>query len=217
MDLPRGMFGCEEAVVRRMQRLCELGVKIVLAHNIASIRTAAGLGLTVCGGEGCNVTNYDTLLSLRQMGADDITLSPELTLSEAGEIGDGGLLLYGRMPLMLSRNCPAANGQGCGQCKRGDESIPFLTDRKNIAFPVVCRYGCAEVLNSRPLWMADRLREVGFASFGLLWFTIESGDETQRILAAYREGTPAQGEYTRGLYYRGSDHTRAAVSRHTSG
>ena len=217
MDLPRGMFGCEEAVTRRMEELRALGVKIALAHNLASVRTAAALGLTVCGGEGCNVTNSNTLLCLRRMGAASLTLSPELTLSEAGEIGDGGLLLYGRLPLMLTRNCPAANGGGCGRCQDGGQSPPVITDRKNIAFPLVCRYGCTEVLNSRPLWMADRMREVGFASFGMLWFTIETGEETQRVLAAYREGAPSQGEYTRGLYYRGSDQTRAAASRHTPG
>lgn len=213
MDLPRGMFGCEDGIVQRMKRLHELGVETALVHNLASVRFAAGMGLLVCGGDGCNVSNANALQSLCEMGAAHLTLNPELTLSEAREIGQGGLLLYGRLPLMLTRNCPVANGGGCRYSGGDCGADRGLTDRKSITFPVVCRYGCSEVLNSRPLWMADRFGEVAFASFGLLWMTTETGEEASKVIAAYEQGASPAGDYTRGLYYRGSDQTRAASLR----
>lgn len=109
------------------------------------------------------MSNANALQSLCEMGAAHLTLNPELTLSEAREIGQGGLLLYGRLPLMLTRNCPVANGGGCRYSGGDCGADRGLTDRKSITFPVVCRYGCSEVLNSRPLWMADRFGEVAFA------------------------------------------------------
>jgi len=100
---------------------------------------------------------------------------------------------------MLTRNCPAANAGGCKNC----ETAPFLTDRKGIRFPVQCYGACSEVLNSVPLYMADRLREVRNQDFGVLRFTIESAREAEEIIGRYLAGSPDDGEHTRGLYYRG--------------
>ena len=104
---------------------------------------------------------------------------------------------------MLTRNCPAANSaKGCLHCT----AAPELTDRKGVHFPVQCYGACSEVLNSVPLWMADRLAEVKQMDFGVLRFTTETREEQQSILEAYlhADGTPpAQGTFTRGLYYKG--------------
>ena len=181
-----------------------------LAHNLASVRATAELGLRVCAGDGLNISNAPAARSLRRAGAADWILNPELTLPQAEAVGEGGLLLYGRLPLMLTRNCPVANGGDCRFLGGSCEGQGRLTDRKGIDFPVVCRYGCSEVLNSRPLWMADRLRETAFASFGMLWLTIETREEASRVLTAYEQDGPPPEEYTRGLYYRGSSETRAS-------
>ena len=208
MDLPRGLFGWESRLTARMEHLGSLGVDSVLAHNLASVWAARRLGLSVYGGDGLNLGNSAAVEAALSMGVTDGVIHPECTLSDAKAVGWGGLVLYGRLPLMLTRNCPVANGGGCRKQGGSCQGQGNLTDRKGIDFPVVCRYGCSEVLNSRPIWMADRLREVNFASFGLLWFTVESGEEAQSVLEFYQKGGLPPREYTRGLYYRGSRQAR---------
>jgi len=115
--------------------------------------------------------------------------------------------VYGRLPLMLTRNCPAANSpKGCLHCSK---ALPELTDRRGIKFPVRCFGACSEVLNSVPLFLADRLSEVRSTDFGTLLFTDESPAEAANIIEAYRaalRGEPVarkESGFTRGLYNRG--------------
>ena len=69
----------------------------------------------------------------------------------------------------------------------------------------MCENGYSQVLNSRPIYMADRLKETDFADFNLLWFTNESAEECKAVMQQYTDGAPAPAkeEFTRGLYYRG--------------
>ena len=211
LDLPRGLFGMEQALKQRLAEARDAGVTHVWAGNLGadSIRAAAlakELGMTVHGGFSLNVTNSAAIEWYAAFGLADTELSFELALSAAAALGGElprGLVLYGRLPLMLTRNCPAANSaKGCLHCT----AAPELTDRKGVHFPVQCYGACSEVLNSVPLWMADRLAEVKQMDFGVLRFTTETREEQQRILEAYlrADGTPpAQGTFTRGLYYKG--------------
>ena len=47
-------------------------------------------------------------------------LSFELTIDEANQINseDTGIIAYGRLPLMLTRNCPVKNNIGCEKCRK---------------------------------------------------------------------------------------------------
>ena len=128
-------------------------------------------------------------------------MSAELTLDNAEKIGGSvkrGIIAYGRLPLMLTRNCPMKNAGTCGDCQRKG----YLTDRMGIRFPVVCTNGCSEILNSRPIYMGDRLSEIKNMDFITLYFTKESSESVNAVLDAYRKGKKASGEFTRGLYYR---------------
>ncbi|MGX8691792.1 MAG: U32 family peptidase, partial [Eubacteriales bacterium] len=75
-------------------------------------------------------------------------------------------------------------------------------DRKGIRFPVVKNGDAYELLNSRPLYLADSL-DVPRGLFRLCWFTTETEEEVRDILQAYKDGTPAGTEFTRGLYQKG--------------
>jgi len=159
-------------------------------------------GFNIHAGLGSNIYNDQALEALADLGTTEVTLSFELTLEQAGVIKGSlprGLIAYGRLPLMLTRNCPAANGIACKDCG-GQEQ---LTDRMGIRFPIVCKNGCAEVLNSRPLYMADRLAEIKNMDFILLYFTLEKSRECADIIREYKKGAAPAGEFTRGLYYRG--------------
>ena len=79
----------------------------------------------------------------------------------------------------------------------------MITDRKGTSFPVMCNFGCSELLNSRPLYMGDRLREISNVDFRMFRFTDETREEAESVLLAYEKGEKPKGEFTRGLYYRG--------------
>ena len=78
-----------------------------------------------------------------------------------------------------------------------------MTDRKGLTFPVVCSGGCSEILNSKPVYMADKISEIKNVSFLLLYFTTETKEEAAEISEAYRTGKAPSGDFTRGLFYRG--------------
>lgn len=199
--LPRGMFGNETEITERLARLWETGVRHVLTGNLGGVKTALEMGFTVHGDFGLNVFNSASLQVLSQMGVASQTLSFELRLQQMNRMKKevpAGAILYGRLPLMLTRNCPVKNELSCKQCGRSAS----LTDRKGIRFPVRCDFGCSELLNSRPVYMADRVREVQL-DFGTLLFTTESRREAGAVIDACLAGEAPKGEFTRGLYYRG--------------
>ena len=61
-----------------------------------------------------------------------------------------------------------------------------------------------ELQNCRPLYLGDRpeWKKLGLA-YGRLRFTTETAEECVRVFQDYRNGTPAPGQFTRGLYERG--------------
>ena len=66
-----------------------------------------------------------------------------------------------------------------------------------------CRFGSAEVLNAHPIYLGDRMGELGEMDFLLFFFSDEPRQMVDAVLDAYRKGKPAKGKFTRGLYYRG--------------
>ena len=196
VELPRGLFGMEEQLEKRLITLKKAGIKNALCGNIGSYRLAQRLGFQVFGDFGLNVFNSE---AARQVHSP--ILSFELTVDEANQINaaDTGIVAYGRLPLMLTRNCPVKSNIGCERCRKNGS----LTDRKGITFPVVCSpYPCVEILNSVPLYMADRMKEIK-TDFIHFYFTDESRNDVEKIAALYEARGKADFEYTRGLYYRG--------------
>ncbi|MDE6723417.1 MAG: U32 family peptidase [Eubacterium sp.] len=196
VELPRGLFGKEEQLEKRLVQLKKAGVKNALCGNLGSYRLAERLGFQVFGDFGLNAFNSG---SANQINSP--ILSFELTIDEANRINaeDTGIIAYGRLPLMLTRNCPVQNNIGCEKCRKNGS----LTDRKGMVFPVVCSpYPCVEILNSVPLYMADRMHEIK-TDFIHFYFTNESKEEIEKIAALYKNRSKADFDYTRGLYYRG--------------
>ncbi|MCH5317384.1 MAG: U32 family peptidase [Eubacterium sp.] len=196
VELPRGLFGKEQMLAKRLEELKKIGVKYALCGNLGAYRLAEKMGFKVYGDFGLNVFN-----SISASKINSPILSFELTLDEANRINanDTGLIAYGRLPLMLTRNCPVKNNIGCEKCKKRGA----LTDRKGARFPVVCSpYPCVEILNSVPLYMADRLHEIK-TDFVHFYFTDEEKSKIEKIISLYEKGEKANFDFTRGLYYRG--------------
>ena len=198
-DISRaGLFS--NALEERLKKAKEQGFTAVLVQNIGHIEAAKKSGLTLIAGQGMNIFSSRTLLTLKDTGFKGAVLSPELTASEINKIvphTETVLFAYGRLPLMLTKNCPASF-EGCKNCN-GDR---FLTDRKGIRFPIRCRMGYSELLCDRPVWLADRQKEFSVDAF-LLYFTDESKERIAQIIKAYKNNTPADIPFTRGMYYRG--------------
>ncbi|MBQ1544806.1 MAG: DUF3656 domain-containing protein, partial [Clostridia bacterium] len=216
VEIPRALYEVTGDGTSRVEQQLDTakahGAAFAFAGTLDGVVLAQKHGLPVLGGPTLNVYNSTALAEYRKLGVKDLTVSIEMTLDEIGAlkdfVPDGHpaapfrklFLAYGRTPLMLFRNCPIQNSMSCDQCRRQQS----LTDRKGVQFPVRCVNGAAELLNSRPIWMADRLHEVHGIDALLLWFTVETPKEAADILTATAaQQPPATEEFTRGLYYRG--------------
>lgn len=203
VEVPRAVFGIEKAIGKRLEKLRALGINDVLANNLGAVKLGLDFGFKVHGGFGLNAANSFAARFLEKLGLCDCTLSFELRLDQAKDIGGSigkGIVAYGRLPLMLVRNCPLSR-IGCAGCGgRG-----YLTDRMGKKFPVMCSgFGFSEVLNCVPLYLADIRDELWAFDFLMLHFTDEGKDEAAKVTRQYLEGgEPKKEGFTRGLYFRG--------------
>ena len=101
---------------------------------------------------------------------------------------------------MLFKNCPLKNGISCKDCDKNG----VITDRLGVEFPIRCRMGYSELLNSVPLWLADRKAELDGFDFIILYFTREDNKRAAQVINAYKNGLSPDTKHTRGLYYRGT-------------
>ena len=201
VELPRGISN-EKYILSRLATLKEKGVGVAFCSTLAATELAKAAGLGTVAHFGYNVFNSASLEYQAEQQALAAVLSPEMLIKDMAELPCAvpkGIISYGRLPLMLTRNCPVKNGASCAECGRNEG----LTDRKSTTFPVRCTNGYSELLNSKVIWLADRKREYDFLDFQLLYFTDESSERVEEVLAAYKAGSAPDCEFTRGLYYRG--------------
>ena len=202
VSVPRLLCGAEEKAQRLLLRAKNLGITAALCGTLDAVAIARKCGLEVHLGFSMNVFNSLSVLEFERIGVKSITLSPELTLAQCAAIGgevQRGIIAYGRLPLMLTRNCPVKNAVSCAECRKKGA----LTDRMGVSFPVMCHGNYQEILNSRPIYMGDRTEEIKNVDFMSFLFTREKAKSVDAVLDAYRKGKKAKGDFTRGLCYRG--------------
>lgn len=203
VEIPRGMFGSEAQVEKQLKLARDCGVTHALVNNIGAIHLAARQGFALHGGFGLNLMNTQSLDWAQETGLCDTELSFELTARQIGALGGKikrGILAYGRLPLMLTRNCPQKNARvSCKAC--GGKSC--LTDRKKQRFPIQCAYTCTEILNSVALCLFDCLDRFSGIDFFVLRFSVENHVEKEESFYAFQERKHLDKAITRGLYFRG--------------
>ena len=190
---------------RDLVTLRELGVEEALAGNLGLLRRAAQLGFRVRGDYGLGVYNSQTLKELKRLGLISAAASFELKLAQVRDLSKSipvELLVYGRLPLMITENCIIHNHSGRHTCG----NVNLLTDRKGERFPVMKAWGCRnEIYNAKKLFLADKAadwRRLGLWGARLM-FTTENAPECVQVLERYLDrGSYQPNEYTRGLYYR---------------
>lgn len=151
-----------------------------------------------------NVWPYNSMTAefYKREGIKGICLSPELNLAQIRDMQTDlpcEAVIYGRLPLMLSRHCFVKSKRG--NCERDCS----LIDRTGTVFPCVCDKYSHMLLNSVPIYMGDKADEFQNTCVHDLRvvFTIEDGNTCRRVLELVREKAPLEGAYTRGHYYRG--------------
>ncbi len=202
VDIPRGITS-EKLIFDKLSTFKEKGFDIALCGNLSAVAIAKELGFKVIADTGLNIHNSEALKTIENMGIKAAVASPELTLNSIKTLCTTlptGIVSYGNIPLMLFKNCPIKNGKDCNNCdKKGT-----LTDRLGTKFPVRCRLGYSELLNSVPIWLADRQPELKSIDFQVLYFTNETPKDVESVINAYKNGKGCDNSYTRGLYYKGT-------------
>ena len=209
VTLPRICWDRErEALDQQLSAARSQGVTDALVGTLDLIAPARDQGFALRGDFGLPVFNSQAIKELKRMGFASCTASFELKLAQIRDLSkliDLEVLVYGRLPLMITENCILKNRDG--GCRRSCEGQNrLLVDRKGERFPVLRAPGCrSEIFNAKRLYLADKAndyRRVG-AWAARLSFTTESAQECLHIARQYLgQERPALDDITRGLYYR---------------
>ena len=207
--LPRIVHDSELDRLKDDLRLVKrMGVKEALVGNLGLLLPVRELGFRIRGDFGLNVYNSGAVNFLKELDLKSLTLSFEMTLPQIRDVSKAvpcELLIYGRLPLMITENCLIRGRTGSCTCNL---STGKLVDKTGAEFPIIkdgdkCR---SVLLNGKKLNWLDRQEDL--SRLGLwatrLYFTTENAKEVDNVLSAYGNPPPFDpGAGTRGLYLRG--------------
>lgn len=196
--------------VKKEGEQCEISAPKIMAQNIGQLDFTK----EVYGGERLNATNSATCELLASRGVKRVTLSPELNIKEIREITQNTatpceVIAYGRLPVMVMENCVIKSQ---GYCSKSG-GVYELSDRMGERFPIMCENCRNILLNSVPIYMADKVSDLVSLNVDAirLKFTTESTTEVKKVIAAYKQalsGATPKGVFdkiTRGHFYRGAE------------
>ncbi len=197
-----------EDVLAALEFLADQGVDEALIGNLGQIPLARRAGMKLRGDFGLNVFNSRTVDVLHDGEFLSATASFELRMVQIRDLRksiDLEMIVYGRLPLMVSDQCVIRQSAGRCAC-----SAPVqMSDRTGNVFHVAKEFGCRNVIyNAHKLYLADRKSDV--ESCGVwgarLMFTTESARECVEVAKSYLGLSDYRPNVlTRGLYYRGVD------------
>lgn len=187
-------------------RAAENGVQEAVVGNMGHIFFARRAGMRVRGDFGLNVFNSFTEEVLQQAGLVSATASFELRVAQIRDLAksiDTEMIVYGRLPCMITEQCIIRNSAGRCNCKVPNN----LADRRGALFPVLPAFGHRnQIFNAHKLYLADKHEDYETAGlWGVrLMFTTETPHECVAVTQSYLGLTDYRPNgLTRGLYYRG--------------
>ena len=209
--LPRIVHDDElPAIVEQLNLVRRCGIRDALVGNLSLLNPVKEAGYRIHGDFGLNIYNSRALEMAKRLELETATLSFEMTMPQIRDVSKilpCELLVYGRLPLMVTENCLIRGRTGECTCHTG---ATRLTDKTGADFPIIkdgtsCR---SVLLNGRKLSWLDRQEDL--AQLGVwatrMYFTTESPREVDRVLSDYLNPAPFDpGTCTRGLYLRGLD------------
>ena len=108
-------------------------------------------------------------------------------------------MIYGYQTLMISAQCLTRTTIGCSR----QETVRFMKDRRGVLFPVRndCSICTNTIYNSVPLELISLREEIASLGAGSLryHFTVESGEETARILRGELPEHITRGHFRKGV------------------
>lgn len=193
-------------VLLALRELKAAGLEQVLCTSLGQPALLAPLGFTLRGDFGMNILNSQSIKEVKSLGLSSCTLSFEQSFNQIKELSMGmdcEVIIYGRLPLMITENCIIHKHHGVHVCHNGSMA---LIDKTGRSYPLLPEKGCRNTLyNAEKLWLADKKED--YSRLGCrtlrLCFTTENSKECLRVLQAYlgrAEMTPERA--TRGMYYR---------------
>ncbi|MCR4695028.1 MAG: U32 family peptidase [Pseudobutyrivibrio sp.] len=133
--------------------------------------------------------NNRCISAFEEMGYENFCTPYELSLKEVNHRynNNSQMVVYSRIPLMVTANCTIKNTIGCQKDNRNYS----LIDRKNTEFAVKanCDFCYNVIYNSRPYIafdLKDEFLKMGLSSFRLD-FSIENEKETKEIMEWYKK------------------------------
>ncbi|MDE6035882.1 MAG: U32 family peptidase [Ruminococcus sp.] len=187
----------EDDIISRLRNIKEkYGFDRLMCHTPDCIAIGKKLGFRLHGNFTLNIFNSFSAEYMKTLGLEDIIISPEAKLQQINNIRTDlpvGMIAYGKLPLMLTRNCPIKNETGCKKC------TGYIKDRTGRKFRVRCSPDYVEILNSDCLYMLDKTGSFRSISFAVVMLDNETPEQTESIIS----GLKPSGNITRGLYHRG--------------
>ncbi len=207
--------------ISETRKLCELtkerGFKGILVRNAEELNIIRDLGFVgeIVTDYGLYLWNHEAVALHKDMFKDfaygGFNLPLELNTFEMGDMlnevyaglnaasgvadyPEAGLMIYGRVPMMLTANCLRNTMQGCSgnRGKICDYEDLKLTDRTGRTMPVTydCTHCCNIIWNSVPVSLFKKIKRIkefadNYKISYRLDFTVESGREVCDILNAY--------------------------------
>ncbi len=185
------------------------GITKVLAANIGQIKPLIDLGFEVYLDHSLNIYNSISLLEYAKMGVNRICISTEASLPQIRGLRTEmpiEAVVYGRLPVMYTRNCIMRNAGCCKKEKKQDNVCKnVITDRMNAKFPIksIAMSDCANVIyNSRPIMMSDRITQLKSSNIDYLRlaFTVEDKHECIEVINSYYKNIAIKTDFTRGAF-----------------
>lgn len=211
VEAPRGIFGNQDSAARMAEKVKSIGINDIMIHNVGLVPIMNNIGMRIHGGFGLNVFNSRALDEFAQMGLADNELSLELTLRQISALHSGqprGMIVRGRIPMMLTRNCPAAlSAAGCtGAAKHG--GVCGIVDRTGRELPVLCRVGCSEIFNPVMMSVTENVAGRSRNELSLDWVTLSFTDEDSevcgKVISEFVSGNHGrEPNITSGMYFKG--------------
>ena len=201
---------CGEAECAELRNMLadvrESGVEEALTGNLGLALIANQEGFTLRGDLDLAVMNDYALRALGGAGFISAALSPELSLEQIRAMAkpmDTELVIYGRLPAMISETCLIKESAGRCSCSTPAQ----MADTHGGVWPVTKHFGCRNtVWMAKKLWLEDLTSE--WIQCGLwavrLNFSTESPRECLDVAEAYIHGASYHPNgMTRGAYLRG--------------
>lgn len=197
-----------EKLKQDLRTVRSMGVRDALVGNLGLLMPVREMGFRIRGDYGLNLFNSQSVNLMRELELKSATLSFEMTMPQIRDVSKAvpcEILVYGRLPLMVTENCLTRGRNGSCSCNL---SLGKLVDRTGAEFPIIkdgdkCR---SILLNGKKLSWLDRQKDLNrLGLWGIrLYFTTESPREVDHVLENYLDPTPFDpGACTRGLYLRG--------------